>query len=119
MSKRSQGAFYEDLACSFLKSKGYRIVDRNVFILRKELDIVALDRDTVVFVEVKGRTSTRFGIPAESIGSRKRQHIVRTARAYLEKKHLWDHPCRFDVVSVMLDGTRNAQFEHIENAFEA
>lgn len=119
MSKRSQGAFYENLACSFLQSKGYRILDRNVYILRKELDLVALDRDTVVFVEVKGRTSDRFGKPLEAIDGRKKRRIIKTAHAYLEKRQLWDRQCRFDVVSVMLEGDRPARIEHIENAFEA
>jgi putative endonuclease len=119
MNRRSQGAFYENLACSFLQSKGYRILDRNVYILRKELDVVALDRDTIVFVEVKGRTSDRFGTALEAIDGRKRQRIIRTARAYLEKMHLWDSECRFDVISVELDGGRATRIEHIENAFEA
>jgi putative endonuclease len=118
VSRRSQGAFYEALACSFLKSKGYRILDRNVYLLRKELDIVAMDADTVVFVEVKGRTSSRFGMPSEAVTARKRQNIIRTANAYLEKMHLGSSPCRFDVISVMLEGSRNTRFEHIENAFE-
>ncbi len=116
-NRRSQGAQYESLVCSYLRDKGYKILDRNVHLLRKELDIIALDNKTIVFVEVKGRRTTRFGLPSEAVDGRKRGHLVKVASAYLEKARLWDRPCRFDVVSVMVGETEKAKFEHIENAF--
>ena len=119
MNRRSKGAFFEDLACSYLQKKGYKILDRNVYIMRKEMDIVALDSRTVVFVEVKGRRSRRFGMPSEAVNGKKRQHLIRVANAYLERMNLWDRSCRFDVVCVKIDSGERPEFEHIENAFEA
>jgi len=119
ISKRERGARFEDMACSYLTNKGYRILERNVYIRRKELDIVALDRDTVVFVEVKGRKSMRYGSPAEAVGGRKQQHMVALAKAYLKRAGLWGRPCRFDVVSVIGGEEGRARMDHIVNAFEA
>jgi putative endonuclease len=117
-NRRSQGAAYEHLACSYLKRKGYKILDRNVYLMRKELDVVALSGETVVFVEVKGRRSGRFGTPGEAVGIAKRKHIVGAASAYLDLKNLRGRPCRFDVVAVTFEAG-NPRIEHIENAFEA
>ncbi len=115
--RRRQGSEFEDLACAYLKDKGYKILDRNVYLMRKELDVVALHRGTVVFVEVKGRRSTRYGLPAEAMGMTKRRHIIEAARAYIKNKNLVDKPCRFDFVAVTFEsGLPN--FRHIENAFE-
>ena len=118
-SSRSKGTQFEGLACQYLRRKGYKILDRNVYLMRKELDIVALDGDTIVFVEVKGRRSSRFGVPAEAVDHTKRRHLVRVASAYLGRQKLWDRSCRFDVVSVKTGPGGQPIFEHIENAFEA
>jgi putative endonuclease len=118
-NRRSEGALYEELACSYLKGKGYKILDRNVYFLKKELDIVALDEDTVVFIEVKGRRSVRFGMPSEAVGEKKRTHMITIAGAYLEKRNMRGRACRFDVVSVMVRRDRAPSFQHIQNAFEA
>lgn len=118
-NRRSQGAAYEDLACSYLRRKGYKVLDRNVYLLKKEVDIVALDRDTVVFVEVKGRRSARFGEPSEAVGRKKQERLIRIAGAYLQMMNLRDRACRFDVISVTLDRNQDPRLEHIENAFEA
>jgi putative endonuclease len=119
MNRRSEGAYFEDLACSYLEHKGYRILDRNVYLMRKELDIVAERDGTIVFVEVKGRRSGRYGLGTEAVDVRKRSHMVKTANAYLERTKLWNSACRFDVISISMDGNRAPRFEHIENAFEA
>jgi putative endonuclease len=118
-NRRSEGAVYEELACTYLRKKGYRILDRNVYLLRKEVDVVALDHDTIVFVEVKGRRSARFGMPSEAVDRKKREHMVKLAGAYLEKKKMRDRACRFDVVSVTVGSDEHMHLEHIENAFEA
>ncbi len=115
--RRSQGGKFEDLACAYLEGKGYKILDRNVYLVRKELDVVALHRGTVVFIEVKGRRSTRYGLPAEAMGRIKRRHIIEAARAYIKHKNLVDKPCRFDFVAVTFESGLPS-FRHIENAFE-
>jgi putative endonuclease len=116
-NRRSQGGRYEDLACDYLKGKGYKILDRNVYLMRKELDVVALDRGTVVFVEVKGRRSARYGSPADAMGRTKRRHMVEAAMAYIKNKGLMERPCRFDFVAVTFEAGLPS-FRHIENAFE-
>lgn len=117
-NRRSEGAMYEELACSYLRKKGFRILDRNVYILRKEVDVVAMDHGTVVFIEVKGRRSGKFGRPAEAVDRRKKDHMIGIAGAYLEKKGMRDRACRFDVVSVMVTGREQTSVEHIRHAFE-
>lgn len=118
-SSRASGAGFEDLACTYLEAKGYHILERNVHLLRKEVDIVATHRDTIVFVEVKGRRSERFGSPLEAVGERKRRHLLRFAGAYLKERDLWNRPCRFDVIGVRLSAGSAPAFEHLENAFQA
>jgi putative endonuclease len=115
-NRRAEGAGFEDLACSYLRGKGYKILDRNVYRMRKELDVVALDRGTVVFVEVKGRRSSRFGLPAEAMGRTKRRRLVEAARAYIKDKRLMDRPCRFDFVAITFESGK-PKISHIENAF--
>jgi putative endonuclease len=115
---RSAGARFEQFAAEFLQGKGYRILERNLRLARKEVDIVAADGDTIVFVEVKGRSSALFGTAAEAVGPRKQTGLARFAAAYLERNGLWSRACRFDVVAVGLSGGEPV-FEHIENAFGA
>lgn len=101
----------------YLEEKGYNIIGRNVHILRKELDIVALDGETIVFIEVKGRTSESFGKPSEAVTRRKMLGILKAASAYLEQANLWERPTRFDVISISKDKSDDFIVEHIENAF--
>jgi putative endonuclease len=115
---RSDGAEFEDLACAYLRRKGYKILDRNVYLMRKELDVVAQAGGTIVFVEVKGRRSMRFGPPADGMGPTKRRHMIEAAKAYVKSRHLAGRPCRFDFVAVTFAAGR-PRIAHIENAFEA
>jgi putative endonuclease len=117
--RRAAGAQFEHLASRFLEGKGYRILERNVRLVRKEVDIVAADGDTIVFIEVKGRRSTVFGTGSEAVGPRKQMGLVKFAAAYLERRGLWSRPCRFDVVAVGAGRGGEPVFEHIENAFGA
>jgi putative endonuclease len=115
---RSEGTAFEDLACAYLRSRGYKILDRNVYHMRKELDVVAQTGATIVFVEVKGRRSARFGSPAEAVGNVKRRHMVEAAEAYVKSRHLTGRPCRFDFIAVTFESGR-PKITHIENAFGA
>jgi putative endonuclease len=117
-NRRSQGGKFEDLACLYLQNKGYKILDRNVYLMRKELDVVALHGSTVVFVEVKGRRSARYGSPGEAVGRTKRRHMIGAARAYIKKKNLTGRSCRFDFIAVTFE-CGLPSFKHIENAFDA
>jgi len=118
-SMRSQGNRFESVACDYLTGKGYKVLDRNVYLMRKELDIVALEGDTIVFVEVKGRRSSAYGSPFEAVGAVKRRRLIMAATAYLKREKLLDRPCRFDVVGIRLKSDGMPHLEHIKNAFEA
>jgi putative endonuclease len=108
----------EDLACGELERRGYAIIARRHRCRNGELDIVARDGPTLVFVEVKARDSRTFGDAAEAVTWHKRQRIVRLATEYVMRHHLDVCPCRFDVVSVHFDEKRPV-IEVFQNAFSA
>jgi len=116
--RRSLGDAGERAAEAFLRRRGYAIVERNFRCPLGEIDLIALDRGMIVFVEVKTRGSGAFGSPAESIGWHKRQRLRRAAETWLGRKRLHDRPARFDVVEVYWDGAR-ARCELLCNAFDA
>lgn len=107
----------EDLAVSYLAGAGYRIIERNYRCLFGEMDIVAEEGGTLVFVEVKSRRSDAYGDPLLAVGQKKQQQVSKTALHYLAEHQLRHRPARFDVVSVKLlpEGHR---IELIRNAFE-
>lgn len=90
----------EDEALKVLKRSGYRILERNYRCRYGEVDLIARDGDTIVFVEVKTRGSDRFGPPQQSVDLRKQRHIISVSNTYLAHYNLTDRPVRFDVVSI-------------------
>jgi putative endonuclease len=107
----------ENIAVAYLKSNGYRIVERNYKCLFGEIDIVAKDGDTVVFIEVKSRKSEEFGDPQVAVGLEKQKKISKISLKYLEEKHLYPCNARFDVVAIKMLPSGN-KVELIQNAFE-
>jgi putative endonuclease len=117
---RSLGARGERAAERYLRRAGYRIVGRRDRGRLGELDLVAVDGRTVVFVEVKTRTSREAGHPAEAVGPLKQARLTRLALAYLKRHDLLEHRARFDVVAITWPkGSRRPTISHIRNAFEA
>jgi putative endonuclease len=117
-----QGAFArrgEAIASDELVRLGYRIVERNCRSRWGELDVVAYDGDTLVFVEVKARRAMRFGDPAYAVDGRKQRRIVRLAQRYLSRRRLGEPPCRFDIVVVDERAAWTPRVEVITNAFDA
>ena len=108
----------EDLACCELERRGYAIIARRHRYRGGELDIVARDGPTLVFVEVKARDGHAFGDAAEAVTWQKRQRIVRLASEYVMRHHLNGSPCRFDVVSIQFDDGRPV-IEVFQDAFSA
>jgi putative endonuclease len=114
----------EALAEAFLKRKGYTILEKNFTGKTGEIDIVASENNTIIFVEVKTRTSETFGSPKEAVDATKQKHIIKAATEYLQQNKVTDKHIRFDVVSILLkSGTlferlKGPQIEHIESAFE-
>lgn len=118
MDTRELGKLGEDLAAEFLTKRGWRILARNLRLDRAELDIVAKDRDTTVFVEVKTRRSFSHGLPGEAVNRRKQQQIIKAAQLYLLQKNCFDAPCRFDVVEVFFRTEYDFEINLISGAFE-
>ena len=81
----------EYIATEFLKNNGYKILDRNFACKRGEIDIVAFKDEQIIFVEIKSRTSTKYGLPSEAVTKEKIKHLLRTAETYLIIKNLSLH----------------------------
>src|SRR5829696_7735081 len=92
----------ENYACWELERLGYEILDRRYRTRVGEIDIVARDGETLVFIEVKARRSGRFGPPAEAVDAQKRHKLMQMATSYIFARRLSDARCRFDVVAVTL-----------------
>lgn len=108
----------EELAAAYLESKGYLISDRNYrFGRNAEVDIVAFDEIQVIFVEVKKRTSIRFGQPEESVTPQKIAKIKRAAEAWIYERRMDTALIRFDVITILQKGNEAPDIRHIEDAF--
>jgi putative endonuclease len=112
------GKMGEEIACAELERRGYAIVARRYRRRGGELDIIARDGRTLVFVEVKARRGRTFGEAAEAVTAVKRRRMVKIALDYVTRNRLHTCPCRFDVVSIHLDGGRTV-IEVFQNAFHA
>jgi len=127
---RSVGNIGEHYSARYLKSKGYTIIGTNVYVSKKEIDIIAEKDGLIAFVEVKTRTfSSRYSSPlecqrpADAVNYKKRMNIVAAALEYLSQNNI-EKRCRFDVIeiyfSVLPDGTHKFyKINHIEGAFDA
>lgn len=114
------GYLGERAAEKYLKRRGLKIVARGLRLRGGELDLIAADGRTIVFVEVKTRRTARFGHPAEAVDSRKQWRLTRAALIFLKRHGLLEYACRFDVIAVTWPhGCKRPTIEHIQNAFEA
>ena len=110
----------ERAAVKYLKQQGFKIVARQYSNSYGEVDIIAREANSVVFVEVKTRTSTNDGRPFEAVDLRKQEKITRVALAWLKQNNRLEQPARFDVVSILWpDEKGEPQIQHFRNAFEA
>lgn len=107
----------EALAWSFLRKHGYSILEKNFRTRFGEVDIIAEKEGVLIFTEVKTRRNNNFGSPEEAVDWRKRQKLSRVAEAFLQARGLENQPARFDILSVIWDGTSEPQFSLLEDAF--
>lgn len=124
VTTREQGEYTENLACQFLKNKGFKLIEKNFNCRVGEIDLIMKDADNLVFVEVRYRRNNNFGSGAESITASKQLKLVKTAELYLQQNtKLNKYPSRFDVVSITgfieTDNINKINFDWIENAFDA
>jgi len=110
------GAEAKTAACQYLQKHHLQIRERNYRCKLGEIDIIAQEGETIVFVEVRRRSHHRFGDGFASVDRNKQKKLIRTAKAYLLERQLFEkHPCRFDIVST----TSPEQLSWIKNAFQA
>ena len=107
----------EETAAGLLKKNGYKIIVRNYKSKLGEIDIIAKDKDTYCFIEVKTRHSDRFGMPSEAVLKSKQRQISKAALMFLKQNNLLDKKARFDVVSIIYSKDR-PHLDLIKNAFE-
>ncbi len=118
--KRTLGQRGEIEAARYLKRRGYKILARGRRLAPGELDLVALDGRSIVFVEVKTRTSADVGHPAEAVDAVKQRKLTRLAVTFMKRHGLLEFPARFDVVAITWpEGRGRPTIEHFQNAFEA
>ena len=119
------GTLGENAAVRFLKKNGYRILERNRHESHNEIDVIATDREYIVFVEVKARSTdldgySRYGSPASFVTKPKQERLLQAASQYLQKHRRYHHlQPRFDVIEVYVEKTTEKilNVHHIENAF--
>ena len=114
---RELGRRGEAAAARYLKLIGYEILERNWLCPAGEADIIAREDETLVFVEVKTRTSLKKGFPSEAVDEAKRSRYERIAAWYLRESDLVDIPVRFDVVDLLVVSEDRAMIKHYVNAF--
>jgi len=128
VKRQALGKSGEDLAVAALEGRGYAILARRYRTRHGEIDIVARQRETTVFVEVKARSSEEFGGGAAAVTGWKQRRLVAMATDYLARHRLLDRPCRFDVVAVdvpasaggpIATGSDRARVTIYPNAFDA
>ena len=113
------GALGEDISEDYLKNLGYRILDKNFSCKCGEIDLIAIYKGYVCFIEVKTRYGINFGFPAEAVTYSKQRKIYKTAQVYISLKNIFDFNFRFDVIEVLLNGNdNNFLVNHIEDAFQ-
>lgn len=112
------GSVGERAAVRYMKKRGYRIVARNYENRLGEIDVIALDGETIVFVEVKTRRTSRKGQPVEAVDIRKQRQILKTAQAFLKERDLLDRSVRYDVIGLLWpEDQENPQVDHYISAF--
>ena len=104
-ARQQLGVRGETMACDELESRGYSIVERRFRTRFGEIDVIANDGGTLVFVEVKTKTDSSFSDPVESVTKRKQQRLVSMAEQFLASSRITEMPCRFDVVTVDISVT--------------
>lgn len=117
ISKISTGRDGEKIAVAYLKKNGYSICDTNFRCPLGEIDIIAREKEEIVFIEVKTRRSHQLGFPEQAVGSKKRKKLSQLALWYLGEKKLSDVNARFDVIAITLLAEGN-EIKLIKNAFD-
>ncbi len=114
----SLGKCGEEIAVTYLKTCKYSVLERNYRCKCGEVDIIAREGKTLVFVEVKTRKNDSYGPPQLSVTHFKQRQISKAALSYLSSKKMGNALARFDVIAICLRGQEKPAIEHIKNAFD-
>ncbi|MBQ8968529.1 MAG: YraN family protein [Bacteroidaceae bacterium] len=114
MSHNDFGRWGEEVAADYLESKGYRILERDWRSGHRDIDIVARNVDSVIFVEVKTRRTNDFGEPYEAVNYQKKRNLLSAINHYIKYKHL-DLHARFDIISIVAQDMAEPEIKHIED----
>lgn len=117
--RRQLGKEGERLAVQFLRQKSLSIRQTNFRCWAGEIDIIAEDAGSIIFVEVKTRSGQDYGFPEEAVTYHKQRKLIQLAGYYLQKEQLENKCCRFDVITIMMKDNKVARIDHIEDAFRA
>ena len=107
----------EEIAAKYLSQHGYQIIEKNFCSQQGEIDLIAREKDFLVFVEVKNYSFRSLGTPLSAVKKSKRQSIIHAARTYLYKKDIRDIFCRFDVLTIFRRPDGSRAIELYKNAF--
>ena len=119
MNRKETGALGENIAADYLSKRGYTIRERNFRIREGEIDIIAEKDGTLVFVEVRSKTSRQFGTAEESITERKKKRLIALTEAYLSDCAEQPASCRIDIIAIQLDAQgKLIRLNTIENAID-
>lgn len=114
--KKELGRQGEEIAARYLQKKGYRLLDRNYYTRFGELDVICEKNQELVFVEVKARTSIKYGFPEESITAKKKEHLRKAALIYIDSLNRPFRGMRFDVITILMEKD-DKKINHIKSAF--
>jgi len=114
MNNREVGSKGEAEVVEYLKKKGYLVIEKNYRTKYFEIDIIAKTGNTICFIEVKSRKTSKYGLPREAVTKKKQNQIIKGAMTYIKYKRFKTFSYRFDVVEVFLS---EGKINHIENAF--
>lgn len=115
--KQETGKSGEELASQYLEKQGYKILDRNFNCHQGEIDIIAKDKDEIVFIEVKTRTNKKYGFASEAVNENKQKHLLRAIKYYIYTKKYENSFIRIDVIEVYIKNDE-ININHIKQAIE-
>lgn len=115
--KKELGNLGENIACEYIEKRGYKIIERNFRCYNGEIDIIAKDKDELVFIEVKTRTGDKYGQPIEAVDINKTKHIYRSAEYYVYKNNIKDIPIRLDIIEILIIKNK-IKIRYIKKAIE-
>lgn len=100
--RQIEGKIGEDIAAKYIEKQGYKVICKNFRCLKGEIDIIAIDKEYIVFIEVKTRTNKKYGEAKEAVGKEKQKHIYKAAEYYLYSNKMEEEYTRIDVIEVYI-----------------